>query len=248
MTKKKKVILCLVAAAAVLVIGGTLALLSAGTGTKSNTFSSSKYLNIQLREPAWDGYTWDETLPDGSEPDGEHAKTTDTALGINQSGNYLPGQTIPKDPTVKNTGSGSEGVPAYVALKVTYSIGGNAVSYAAFQSELLQEAGLDFDTAGWALIQDAGTAGQIYLYGTGDSSGSTGTVLEVGSETSPLFKNVPINKDLQLVATTVGEGSDAHTEMLPPAFKITVKAVAVQSAHVDAGDAANQLITLISQP
>lgn len=263
MSKRKKIILCLVTAAAVLAIGATVAYLAATTGTASNVFTSKRYLNVELREPTWDGYTWGEELSNGSQPDGETPKSTaDLTLGYNQAQHYSPGQTIPKNPMVKNV-EGNDAVDAYVAIKVTYSIGGTVKSYDEFKSQLLNDSGLDF-SGQWALIKEDGTNGQIYLYGSGNDSSSAATVLPVADSTlsdgtkakgitPALFTTVPIRSNVDLVETTLTDAdgnalkdSDGNVikENLPPAFKITVKAYAVQAANVKASDAASELLKL----
>ena len=246
--KKRKIVLCLVAAALVLAVGATVAYLAVVTGTKTNAFSSNKYLKIQMREPLWDGYNFGE-LNNGKDPDGSTAKdnNTSSALGVNAAKTYVPGQTIPKNPQVKNTGNDSDGgVPAYVALKVTYQIADangtySNKSYTDFKTALLTETGLDFQN-GWTLIKDNGESGQLYLYGTatttdsatGVATASSGTALNPESTTEmSLFTKVPISSSVALLSNG-----------LPPAFKITVQAYAVQSANVDPTTAAAQLITL----
>lgn len=248
MNKRKKIILCLVTAAAVLAIGVTFAFLSVTTGTAANIFKSDRYLNIKLREPSWDGYDFSST----SDPDGSSAisgRENDNNLGVVASKTYVPGQTIPKDPQVKNTGTGENAVDAYVAIKVTYAIGGTAKSYADFcykKTDAGNNGGvttsLDFDTSNWVLIEDRGTNGQIYLYKTtGADNSSVGESLRVGSTTEPLFTKVPISPDVTTVLTTVN-GVEMQK---PPTFDIKVQAYAVQVANVDAAKAGSQLLKLI---
>lgn len=160
-----------IAIIAVLTIGITLALLSATTDTKVNAFSSNKDINIALREEAWDGYKFEDTNPGN----GTTAKDPENMkLGVNQAKNYMPGQEIPKNPTVKNTGD-ENGVDAYVAIKVQYD------------KSFLAENGIDFNTE-WELIGEAEDNSQVYLYHE---------VLGVGETTTKaLFNTVTVNPNL----------------------------------------------------
>lgn len=159
-----------IAIIAVLTIGITLALLSATTDTKVNAFSSNKDINIALREEAWDGYKFEDTNPGN----GTTAKDPENMkLGVNQAKNYMPGQEIPKNPTVKNTGD-ENGVDAYVAIKVQYD------------KSFLAENGIDFNTK-WKLIDTAADGSQVYLYHA---------VLGVGNTTEALFNTVTVNPNL----------------------------------------------------
>lgn len=160
-----------IAIIAVLTIGITLALLSATTGTKVNAFSSNKDIDIALREEAWDGYDFNDSTPGN----GTTAKDEkDMTLGVNQAKNYVPGQKIPKNPTVKNTGDTTNGVDAYVAIKVQYD------------KDFLAENGIDFNTK-WKLIDTAADGSQVYLYHA---------VLGVGNTTEALFNTVTVNPNL----------------------------------------------------
>lgn len=161
-----------IAIIAVLTIGITLALLSATTDTKVNAFSSNKDIDIALREEAWDGYDFNDSTPGN----GTTAKDEkDMTLGVNQAKNYVPGQKIPKNPTVKNTGDTTNGVNAYVAIKVQYD------------KDFLAENGIDFDNTAWKLIDTAADGSQVYLYHA---------VLGVGNTTEALFNTVTVNPNL----------------------------------------------------
>lgn len=166
-----------IAIIAVLTIGITLALLSATTDTKVNAFSSNKNIDIALREEAWDGYSFEDANPGN----GTTAKDeNDMTLGVNQAKNYMPGQTIPKNPQVKNTKE-DNGVDAYVAIKVQYD------------KSFLAEDGISFNNNAWTLIGTAADGSQVYLYHA---------VLGVGNTTEALFDAVTVNPDLVLDETT----------------------------------------------
>lgn len=166
-----------IAIIAVLTIGITLALLSATTDTKVNAFSSNKNIDIALREEAWDGYSFEDANPGN----GTTAKDeNDMTLGVNQAKNYMPGQTIPKNPQVKNTKE-DNGVDAYVAIKVQYD------------KSFLAEDGISFNNNAWTLIGTAADGSQVYLYHA---------VLGVGNTTEALFDDVTVNPDLVPDETT----------------------------------------------
>lgn len=166
-----------IAIIAVLTIGITLALLSATTDTKVNAFSSNKNIDIALREEAWDGYSFEDANPGN----GTTAKDeNDMTLGVNQAKNYMPGQTIPKNPQVKNTKE-DNGVDAYVAIKVQY------------EKSFLAEDGISFNNNAWTLIGTAADGSQVYLYHA---------VLGVGNTTEALFDAVTVNPDLVPDETT----------------------------------------------
>lgn len=166
-----------IAIIAVLTIGITLALLSATTDTKVNAFSSNKNIDIALREEAWDGYSFE----DANSGNGTTAKDeNDMTLGVNQAKNYMPGQTIPKNPQVKNTKE-DNGVDAYVAIKVQYD------------KSFLAEDGISFNNNAWTLIGTAADGSQVYLYHA---------VLGVGNTTEALFDAVTVNPDLVPDETT----------------------------------------------
>lgn len=166
-----------IAIIAVLTIGITLALLSATTDTKVNAFSSNKNIDIALREEAWDGYDFNDPNPGN----GTTAKDeNDMTLGVNQAKNYMPGQTIPKNPQVKNTKE-DNGVDAYVAIKVQYD------------KSFLAEDGISFNNNAWTLIGTAADGSQVYFYHA---------VLGVGDTTEALFNTVTVNPDLVPDETT----------------------------------------------
>lgn len=228
MSKRKKIILCLILAVVVLGVGATMATLVAVMGSKTNKFHSGAVaMNVKLREPAWDGYTWDD--PD---PTGETAKdASDTSLGVNQAKSYSRGQTISKNPTVMNTSTDNA---VYVAIRVKYQINNQAVNYSNFKGQLLKDNGLNFQD-GWVCYKDDDSSGQTYIFGV--KSGNDGyslTSLAANTVAPSLFTQVPIS---DTVAITDGK---------LPTFKITVKAYAVQATGVSQADAIEALNNLIA--
>jgi len=231
MKKKSLKILVALVAVAVISIGVTFAYLNSVTETKTNTFSSDKELKVELREEAWDGYAFGSaTIPDGSTANPAITGEAAAALGINLAKAYVPGQGIPKDPTVKNTGDATNGVDEYIAIKVQYYIGTTQVSYTDFKDTLLTTTGIVFD-GDWGTLSGASTntLDQVYIYGTEAAP----TALSQGTETSSLFTEVPLGMQI---------GTD---DGVLPTFDIQVTAYAVQATG-DTTTLVDALKTLVS--
>lgn len=216
---------------AIIAVGATLALLSTTTGTKTNAFSSNKNISIQLREDQWDGYTFENKKGDSTT--GEEAiesREEDMTLGVNQAKAYLPGQSIPKNPIVKNNNTNGNGVETRVALKVTYFIGKQQVTYETFKNKLLATDGIEFNNK-WEQINgnDNDNMADIYLY-----QDVLGLEEDVNNTTTPLFSTVPINKNLQ-------PGEDGKL----PSFNINVQAYAIQ-AGIDGMSIEEEMVKFIN--
>lgn len=216
---------------AIIAVGATLALLSTTTGTKTNAFSSNRNISIQLREDKWDGYTFEDGAGDSTT--GEEAiegHEEDMTLGVNQAKAYLPGQSIPKNPTVKNNNTNGNGVETRVALKVTYFIGEQQVTYETFKNKLLATDGIEFNNK-WEQIDgnDNDNMADIYLY-----QDVLGLEEDVNNTTTPLFSTVPINKNLQ-------PGEDGEL----PRFNINVQAYAIQ-AGIDGMSIEEEMVKFIN--
>lgn len=231
MKKKSLKMLIALVAVAVVSMGITFAYLNSTTETKTNTFSSNKELKVELREATWDGYEFgSETIPDGLTANPAITGEAADALGVNLAKAYVPGQVIPKNPTVKNTGDSTDGVDEYVAIKVQYYIESTQVSYTAFKDSLLTTTGIVFDS-NWTTLSGASTntLDQVYIYGTE----TTPIVLSNGTETSSLFTEVPLGMQ---IGTTDG---------VLPTFDIQVTAYAVQATG-DTATLVDALKTLVS--
>lgn len=128
---KKKTIIRLTAIVAIasIIAGFTLAYLTDVTSAKTNTFTASNGIDIQLAEPLWDNVAYD----------GGDAGVTST-LGNTLANNILPGREIPKNPSVKNA---SDLESVWVAVKLTYS--GDANTFALIDAF----ADINFDLTGW---------------------------------------------------------------------------------------------------
>ena len=217
---------------AIIAVGATLALLSTTTGTKTNAFSSNRNISIQLRENKWDGYTFEDGAGDSTTGLEENPNYTGNKedLGVNQAKAYLPGQSIPKNPTVKNNNTNGNGVETRVALKVTYFIGEQQVTYETFKNKLLATDGIEFNNK-WKQIDgnDNDNMADIYLY-----QDVLGLKEDVNNTTTPLFSTVPINKNLQ-------PGEDGKL----PSFNINVQAYAIQ-AGIDGMSIEEEMVKFIN--
>lgn len=237
---KKKYALVVAAATLVvtLAVGGTLAYLNTTTQTVQNVFASNKKLsgNILLREPSWDGYSFEETTKKkntdgtytqtGEQPIGTTKDPEETGvLGIDQAQNYLPGDVVNKDPQVKNAGSGTDAVDAYVALRVEFYDGTGSdateVNYNQFKDKFLTAAGIVFNSDNWLEVTSTKTddKAKVFVY---KSSATQAKVLSVGSITSAIFTSVPLSAALTEIP---GTG-------LLPKFEIKVTAYAIQANNI----------------
>ena len=220
--KKQGIALLSALAVSAALIGGTLAYLNDTTEEVTNTFSSSKNIAIELREPAWDGYRFgDLNYPNGLSAKEGLSEEALKALGVEQAKDYVPGQSIPKDPKAKNVGktvNGEEkGVAAKVALKVQYfDAENNELDYAGFKAAYLTDtmAGdsddINFDTTKWTqLAADGAEKYDVFLYND---------VVDVNDETTALFTEVPLSWDIT-----------ADEDGMLPTFYIKVTAYALQS-------------------
>ncbi len=233
MNRNKKMLAALVSGVLLvtMLVGGTLAYLHKTTETVQNTFSSNKSIGISLREPLWDGYTF-ENVSDEDYLGGTQAMNAGSALGFNQAARYVPGDAIPKNPIIKNTGTQQE--PVYTAMKLQYYIWNEdakvQVTYEQFADTLLQENGIQFSNQ-FTRLSDSDSKDQIYLYG---SNTQQGTVLPVGEETPEIFTSVPLSIDL----APAEDGT-------MPRFAIEVTGYAIQAANVAAEDAGTMLLDFI---
>lgn len=232
MTKKKKIAAIVsVLTVATLAVGATLAYLNDTTETVTNTFASNKNISISLREPGWDGY--DFNTPDSEYQWGEdvsEANKNNMDLGFNQAKSYVPGQVIPKNPTVKNTGTAeNDSVDAYIALKVQYFDNENKqVSYEAFKKAYLEETGIAF-SSDWTLAETMADNSQVYVY-----SDTLPKALTVGTESTPLFTEVPLSLDLE-----------PNDEGVFPQFQIKVTAYAIQKNEIAPAKATEKLLEFV---
>lgn len=214
MKKGKKIVLAalllLVSAAGGML--GTVAYLQTVTPTSVNAFASDKKISIALRESAWDGYDFDDPVTQNGQGIKPGLSDTESAaLGYVQARVYVPGQQIPKNPVVKNTGSPADGVAVYAAVKVQYfDAQEQLIPYETFLASYLSENGILFD-AGWTKISGE-EAEQIYLYNA---------ALMPGAQSTPLFTGVPVSARLTA-------GADGRL----PSFSVHVTAYAIQADNM----------------
>lgn len=111
----------------VLMLGimGTMAYLSTVSKTKVNTFTGSKGISLELKEPEWNPNDPGTPAPG----DGQY-----------EAENYTPGKVIAKDPTLTNTTTGDTSATEWVAIAVSYQIGNDAtpVSYKPISYEAMK--------------------------------------------------------------------------------------------------------------
>lgn len=227
MTKKLVLSLSSLVVAAAVAVGGTMAYLNAKTQTMTNTFKTSvTSLSGELREPNWDGYTFE----DPGQPDGKTVKTgvDASSLGWTKAQNVAPGSVIPKNPQLRNTSADD----VYMAIKVTYSD----------RQKFNTIASIDENSRNWVKATDADyqaakvTAdlnSDIYFY---KGSGSDlAKVVKINGTTESIFNNVTIKSDIT-------DASVISNNM----FDITVIGGAVQtSGDITTATAKTELLTLL---
>lgn len=157
------------------------ALLTDSDGPAMNVFTSSRGIDILLREPAWDGYSFDDE--DWEYGLGVKDDSTSMLLGYNIANEYLPGDTIPKDPQIRNEMDSED---TYVAMELTYLVEGTPVDYATFAS-YLRDGSLEFDLVNWTNASNT-DAYDFFVYND---------FLEAMEVTTPLFDEVLISFDLE---------------------------------------------------
>lgn len=227
-----KLILGLTAATltAVVAVGGTLAFMTNKTAQMTNKFTAAPGLTGELREPGWDGYEFGDTTTDGSQPTGDtiSQKITDdaakAALGLTVAGSMRPGDTIGKNPILKNTST----IPVYMGIKVTYTDWNS--DPAKIQADRTKfEKIADLSSGG-----STGVSGQWYLYKTDGASdyyffkggSSENKLTAVGTAdgentTNNLFDSVVIKKDI------------STKELTDNQFNIVIVGGEVQAVHID---------------
>lgn len=217
MKNNHKKLIASIALVGTMAAGGTFALLQTTTGTATNNFTSSRNISGILYEDAFKGEgvtPIEKNLEDGN----KHV------IGGTWEG-YLPTQTHAKDPTIKIL-DGS--VPAYVGMKVTYTINGKAVSKETFNTRLatLKTTGTDTNSDGindkWT--ESAHTNANEYFYTYAD-------IVDAGKATDALFNSIEINKEVK-------DENNKNIDTNLPSFKIEAKGYAVQAegtsgSHVD---------------
>lgn len=219
----KNQILVSLATVCVLFTGMTFALLSNITQTATNVFASERNIEIQLREPAWDGYEFTDQYPSNVKP-GEQAKPGVTDLGITKASNYMPKDSIAKNPMIQNADAS---VSTWVAIKVEYfDENDTQISKKEFNEKYghskYQNTENDTNTM-FNQISNKDEKSELYMYDT---------LLSDNQITDELFTSIEINDDL--------EAKDGKW----PSFKIKVTGYAVQGENVTQTQAQDLLLEM----
>ncbi len=198
------------------VIATTFALYSKFTSTIDNTFTKSAGVTISLREPAWDGYTFDDSV-DGVALGTQKNPAKDAQfLGIDAANAYMPLDEIKKDPTLKLE-EGSD--DAWVAIKVEFFDNeGNPISEDGFRTNY----GTMQMNSKFELIDRKSTY-SIYMYQS---------TLSEGEVTEALFNSVIVNENI------------AFVDGMLPSFQVKTKGYALQAKNIDKTKAAQELIDM----
>lgn len=256
MQKKWVIGITAVTLAAATAIGSTLAYFTTKTDPMTNNFTvatgDDKGITGQLREKNWDGYDFGSVVTDPTthvtrDPNGTDVvagKENDSSLGINQAKIILPGDTIQKNPTLKNTTNwdfvnnqviaGKVDVPVYMAMKVTY----NNFNNVKINSD-------NKINAGWVDIattpsDPAGTCTKIYVWYGLDANKATNKApmaVSSGAQTDPLFNTVTVNSD-----ATHNDGTEST---VLKSFDIKIQGAAIQARNVPGTEINSRLTALL---
>ncbi|MEG0578083.1 MAG: hypothetical protein RR500_09540 [Bacilli bacterium] len=181
MKKIIRKLLVMYALVAIVGIGASFAYLKDQTEPLVNSFTSNRSIRIELKEPSWDGYQFGEEITGTPGSMVKPGYEDDITLGINRAKVYLPGDSINKNPTIKNV---SKTDNAYVAFKLIFTNNeGLTITRAQFESSYGKlNIGSEFEE----VISDNGS---LFIYNK---------VLNTEQSTT-LFTKVDINKDIALV-------------------------------------------------
>lgn len=219
--------------AALLVFGFSLSLsyafLTDSEGPITNVFTASSGVDILLREETWDGYAFTDPddNPDTQEIDGwNHGLSTNPAytgeadLGFDLAHAYLPGDLIPKDPTIAKTAASAD---CYVALELIYSVDGVEMARTDFEAYLATP--IVYDTTNWTDNSDTtlpfdDQLGDFFVYNS--------ALTDSADTTTALFTQMQVGFN-----STVGTAILPDADGYYPDLRIDVKAYAIQMANVD---------------
>lgn len=230
MNKKKLLSIVLSVVLLIGVVGGTWAYLTTLATPKQNNFTFGD-INTELLEPNWPTEDLDEDgVPDAAQ-------------------DLIPGDNVPKDPQIKNTGA----IDEYVAIRISFRKGTTGTTTLT-QSEMTQLLSIiriqsgsspftnGFNTTDWALVSgySATEPVQVWYYKAG--TGATQGILAPGATTSALFNNIYVNagagnEDIALLRSWGG-------------FHIYVEGAAIQADNYTFAEAigntaaANELVDL----
>ena len=219
MSKMKKVIMMAILVG-IIGIGGTFAFLASTTNVITNTFTSSRNIKIELREPKWDGYEFGQEYQ-GIPGVDKNPDIGSTPVGLDIANNYMPSDTITKNPTLKNISTSDK---AYVAIKVEFIDHNNQnITRETFESNY---ASLDISNS-FTLINSASIAHDgyaLYIFNT---------VLDANQVSNELFTRVKINEDIKVL-------SDGYL----PQFSIKTTGYGVQAVGLNSEEAKTAILDL----
>lgn len=226
----------------VLMLGimGTMAYLSTVSKPKENTFTGSKGIQLELKEPGWDADD------DGKPDDGD---------GMKEAENYTPGITIAKDPMLTNITDASvntEKPSEWVALKVSYKLKkvtsydtvtdtctfDNSYSDVSYKEMKYIIEAISFNTGTdadkWTVIEDGDDKSYgIYIYNStlaADTNNGTN-----GASTSKLFQHIKVldadTLDVNFKDSTKSCIYGCKTNGSLPEFRIDVIGAAIQDDY-----------------
>ena len=206
--KKKSLITMVLSLALVAIIGtgATLAYLSANSNKVTNTFTVGSGYDDKV-----DGLYVDEHKIDEN-----NKATSELTREKNEYSKILPGDKLPKDPTVHFT----QGPDSYIFVKVTGMseakvTGKDEALFTYLESKLGQ--GFD-DKGAWEKADEKSTINGVYVYKVNDSY-----KVAAGTDLVPLFTGVELNKNVK---------ETQFNELKKGISAITIQSAAVQFDNV----------------
>lgn len=177
MKKKLALTVCAATLVGTLAVGGTLAYLTSTTTEATNVFTG-----------------------DDNDLGGKVIEDFD----YDSASSYLPGDVITKAPKLTND---SDSIDAYVGVKVSYVVDGEAVDYATFSTKY---ATIDFNTTDWKLVDEVEDS-SFYVYKD---------VLAAGDSTANVFNNVTVLTGIETVKDKTTKTVYSYTEVTADAKTI----------------------------
>ena len=227
---RKKLIITAIILALVLAIGGILAYFT-DAQEKENTFKTSK-VDIEVVEENWEG-------------------NPDTPGGTPKTVNVVPGQTVAKDPAVKNNGTGLVYAFAEVEIpKANVKLAGQSSAAVTPLFKLLKGASKSAAVEGindeWVLLStdDHATDKVINVYAYGSKSGDVVTLKGLPKDTSTpkvfnFVKFVDVDESDVDDTTTPAPESIQDKE-----YTVTVRGYGIQTEGLPEGATAAQIYAL----
>lgn len=242
MQKKWVIGITAMSLAAATAIGSTLAYFTMHTQQMTNTFTVAAPTGIsgQLREPTWDGYNFNEINSKKADPAGDEVNSSPAAydspfvvsdLGFTKAATVMPGDLIPKDPTMMNTtnwdfsgatkgswgklAAGKQNVDVFMAMKVTYDskkLAGTSFMYKGNNAPNQEWNKYD------SVVNKDGTTSDFYIW----CAGTSGVPARVssGTPTDALFDAVKVHDGIK-------DPADLQD------FNIVLKGAEVQAQNLD---------------